>query len=224
MSSDNPSKPPISVKIATESDIPRLMEIQFSAFALEPVDRATNGSNTPLSRQRAGERLLEQLCTESALHIIKCGITDPVTGKELIIGFCEWYIYKHERPEAEWSKEHPLLDCMWIEDGAEREKARAYMMPVFEARRRILKGSPCALLMYMCVDPDWQRRGAGNMLVSWGTIKADELRIPCFLESSPFGYGLYRKLGFEDVEQLAVTIEGVTYHYPAMLRQPVLKV
>jgi GNAT superfamily N-acetyltransferase len=223
MSSSNFPTPSFTIRLANESDIPRLMEIQFSAFALEPADRAINGQNTPLSRQRAGERLLDQMCTEFALHTIKCVTADPVTGNERIIGFCEWYIYENEREEAEWTKDHPLLDCKWIEDAAEREKARGYMLPVFEARRRILGGSPSALLMYMCVDPDWQRRGVGGMLVKWGTSKADKLHIPCFLESSPFGYGLYRKLGFEDVEQLAVTIEGVTYHYPAMLRQPILK-
>lgn len=197
------------------------MAIQFSAFAQEPVDLATNGPNTPSFREKAGERLLKQMRTDPYLHTIKCVKRDPDTGEDLIVGFCEWFIYDKERPEVEWRKEHTLLDCMWIDDEADREKARSYVHPIFEARMRILEGRPYALLMYICVDPEYQRRGVGGMLVRWGTGKADGLGIPCFLESSPFGYGLYKKCGFVDVEQLAVSIEGVIYRYPAMLRQPV---
>jgi GNAT superfamily N-acetyltransferase len=211
----------LRIELATESDISRLMEIQFSAFFAEPVDIAINGPNTPESRQKAGERLLNQMRNDPSLHTIKCVRTDPTTKEDSIVGFCEWFIYDKERPEREWRKEHTLLDCMWIEDDVEREKVRGYVLPVFEARMRIMEGRPYALLMYICVDPDWQRQGAGGMLVKWGTGRADELAIECILESSPFGYGLYRKCGFEDEEQLAVTIEGTTYHYPAMLRKPV---
>ena len=37
------------------------------------------------------------------------------------------------------------------------------------------------------------------MLVKWGTDQADERGLPCFLESSPEGLGLYRKHGFREV-------------------------
>jgi hypothetical protein len=43
------------------------------------------------------------------------------------------------------------------------------------------------------------RRGAGSMLVKWGTDQADERGIPCYLESSPEGFGLYNKHGFKEV-------------------------
>jgi len=37
------------------------------------------------------------------------------------------------------------------------------------------------------------------MLVKWGTDQADKRGLPCFLESSPEGLGLYRKHGFKEV-------------------------
>jgi hypothetical protein len=37
------------------------------------------------------------------------------------------------------------------------------------------------------------------MLVKWGTDQADERGIPCYLESSPEGFGLYNKHGFKEV-------------------------
>lgn len=44
------------------------------------------------------------------------------------------------------------------------------------------------------------RRGAGGMLLKWGTDKADELGLPVYLESSPEGHNLYLKYGFQDME------------------------
>lgn len=37
------------------------------------------------------------------------------------------------------------------------------------------------------------------MLVKWGTAQADERGLPCYLESSPEGLGLYKKHGFKEV-------------------------
>ena len=193
----------LHIELATETDVPRLMEIQFTAFAQEPVDIAINGPNTPEVRQKAGGRLLKQMRTDPYLNTIKCVRKNRETNEDIIIGFCEWFIYDKERPEDEWRKEHPLLDCMWIEHDAEREKVRSYTVPVLEARRRIMRGRPYALLMFLCVEPGSQQQGAGGMLVRWGTSKADELGLDCFLESSPFGYGLYKKCGFKDKEQLS---------------------
>ena len=210
------------IRLATESDIPRLMDIQFSAFAQEPVHFAINGSNTAPNREKAGDRLLEQMRQNRNLHTIKCLAIDEATDETSIVGFCEWFIYTHERPEEEWTLEHDLLDCMWIDDAAEREKARDHVLPVFEERRRVLGGSPHALLMYLCVDPRWQRQGVGEKLVRWGTGRADSLGIRCFLEASPFGYGLYRKCGFKDVEVAGGKINTAEYTYPAMLRAPIL--
>ena len=208
------------IELATENDVPRLMEIQFAAFAQEPVDLAINGPNTLHFRQKAGERLRRHMQTDPYLHTIKCVEKSNVGSEDTVVGFCEWFIYDKERPEEEWRKENPLLDCMWIEDDEQREKARSYMLPVLEARPRIMGGRPYALLMFLCVVPERQRQGVGGMLVRWGTEKADKLGLECFLESSPFGYGLYKKSGFQEQEQLAVTIEGTTCYYPAMLKKP----
>jgi GNAT superfamily N-acetyltransferase len=216
------TNPLFSVHLATESDIHRLMEIQFTAYTNELFHLATNGPNTAPFRQKAGDRLLQQMRRNRNLHTIKCVKVDPNTDETSIVGFCEWFICPHERPEEEWTQEHPLLDCMWIEDAAEREKARGHVIPVFEERRRILGGLPHALLMFLCVDPRWQRQGVGEMLVKWGTGRADGLGIPCFLEASPFGYGLYRKCGFEDVEVVDGKTEEAEVTYPVMLRAPVL--
>jgi predicted N-acetyltransferase YhbS len=49
----------------------------------------------------------------------------------------------------------------------------------------------------LTVDPKYQRRGAGHILVRWGTLQADELGLACVVESTDFGLELYRSEGFE---------------------------
>lgn len=53
-------------------------------------------------------------------------------------------------------------------------------------------------------DPAFQGRGAGGMLVDWGTKKAEKLGLPIYLESSKAGYRLYQKHGFKDIETFKV--------------------
>lgn len=45
-----------------------------------------------------------------------------------------------------------------------------------------------------------QRLGAGTALLTWGNALADRLRTPHWLEASPTGYPLYRRMGFADID------------------------
>ena len=72
-------------------------------------------------------------------------------------------------------------------------------------------------------DPDFQGRGAGGMLVDWGTRKADELGLPAYLESSAKGHRFYQKYGFKDLEILRVDFSqfgGPLHEQPLMIREP----
>lgn len=62
------------------------------------------------------------------------------------------------------------------------------------------------------VEPSYRRRGAGNLLVQWGTQKADEMGLEAFVESTDDGKPLYAKHGFEymnDFELCATPPEQV---------------
>ena len=68
-------------------------------------------------------------------------------------------------------------------------------------------------LSIIACSPTRQRSGAGSALLEWGVNLADSFGLPCRLEASPVGYGLYRKFGFEDVGVVDVNIKekwGVT--------------
>ena len=48
--------------------------------------------------------------------------------------------------------------------------------------------------------PEYRRKGAAELIMRWGTKKADELGLNCFVEASPLGKPLYLKHGFQVVE------------------------
>jgi GNAT superfamily N-acetyltransferase len=153
-------------------------------------------------------RIDPPLHTIKVVHTEASAATSPDAEpeSETVVGFCMWHIYDQPHPEHQWMKEHEMMTCNWVLDASEREKVWTGILPLFTGRMR-MEGRPHALLMSMCVDPAWQRRGTERMLMSWGTERCDELGIPAYLEASPFGYPLYRACGFEDYERLVMRIE-----------------
>ncbi|KAJ5226060.1 hypothetical protein N7468_007285 [Penicillium chermesinum] len=51
-------------------------------------------------------------------------------------------------------------------------------------------------LHFLGVSPRFQRQGIGRQLLHWGIDKADEEKMPCFLEASERGRPLYESAGF----------------------------
>ena len=60
------------------------------------------------------------------------------------------------------------------------------------------------------------------MLVEWGLDVADKKVLPCWLQATPQGAGLYRKLGFEDVGNMDIDMSSFggkgVYRYVCMIR------
>jgi GNAT superfamily N-acetyltransferase len=52
----------------------------------------------------------------------------------------------------------------------------------------------------LSTHPEHQRRGAGSMLVKWGTDIADNLGLKAFVQASRLGKHLYESHGFVDKE------------------------
>ncbi|KAI0105091.1 acyl-CoA N-acyltransferase [Nemania sp. FL0031] len=59
----------------------------------------------------------------------------------------------------------------------------------------------------MC-HPDYQRRGAGTRLVEWGITKARAEDLIVTLFASPWGYSLYRRLGFDYAGEFRTQVAG----------------
>lgn len=61
-------------------------------------------------------------------------------------------------------------------------------------------------LKFVHTDPKHQRRGAGRMMMDWGTKEADDKGLTSYVQASPEGRGLYAKYGFQLVDMFAVDL------------------
>lgn len=65
------------------------------------------------------------------------------------------------------------------------------------------RGSDClAELDYLAVHPDNKGKGIGTALVESGIQYAEKVRLPIFARAFMAGLGIYRRLGFKEVERV----------------------
>lgn len=53
------------------------------------------------------------------------------------------------------------------------------------------------VLEMLGVDQDYQRRGIGDALISWGLRKADQDKLESYLDASMLGLPFYERRGFQ---------------------------
>ncbi|ORY12158.1 acyl-CoA N-acyltransferase [Clohesyomyces aquaticus] len=92
-----------------------------------------------------------------------------------------------------------------------------------EKRESVLKGDYNVWeLSQAFVDPSYQRRGVGRLLLEWGIQLADSAGYPLYLEGTPSGKLLYEQFGFEikaEAEFPEIIEDGEPYRYYFMIRR-----
>ena len=121
---------PLRITHASESDIDRLMEVQFAAMAYDPFHHVLfPGPNTPMARAQAGARTLHDWRNDPSENVLQ--VIDTESGE--IIGFGKWNVYASERPESAW-KQHLKVD--WTEDPTLKEAAETFLHEILGLRQK----------------------------------------------------------------------------------------
>ncbi|GJC82238.1 hypothetical protein ColLi_05076 [Colletotrichum liriopes] len=161
---------------ATVDDVPALTEVWFAAFAHDP-EIARLWPDTPRVRAWWDGANRGDMLAKPFQRFVK--VVDPdsadARGRARIAAWAKW---DTSMPEARGRRYPP-----WCED-----------MP----------GSLGGLLTWgadldtLVTHPDYQRRGAGSLLLKWGCELADENGVGAYVDASKAGKGLYERFGFVD--------------------------
>ncbi|CAI6341520.1 unnamed protein product [Periconia digitata] len=206
---------PLEIRPITEADLREFIDITAKAFAGTLVS-LLNPQLSEEGIQRQIAKNTKSMREEPDCHLLKVVDTEL---DDKIVACAKWRINEKERTEEQ-------IQNMLPQPNRETDSAVSIELQEYLSRMRMkyMGTKPFVFLHLLVVHPEHQRRGAGAMLLQWGVDKADELKLPAFLESSDAGKALYTKFGFEAHEVTSwdntkYGLEGVTTN-SAMLRSP----
>ncbi|KAG9683759.1 hypothetical protein KCU99_g10041, partial [Aureobasidium melanogenum] len=191
------------------------MQYQLSEASLDDADALVRCCQFPAMREdplrkimfpQAGSEAYEE---EEEIEWIITGLRDSlankscyirkVTGEAGCVGYAIWTLESGNGPttqkaiskERKASQNPKALDTeAWFQVSKHLRKER----------QRVLHGQQIILrLNEISVAPEYQRKGAGTMLLRWGCAMADENNLDCFVMASPDAIRFYETSGFEAV-------------------------
>ncbi|OAP55832.1 hypothetical protein AYL99_09984 [Fonsecaea erecta] len=177
---------PLVLQPANEADAARAVEIEYLAYASNPLNPILfPGPFPPEAKNERAEGLIKQLHEDPTTRWMK--VVDTETGE--IAAFAKWNIIQEPREPARTRQFGPGCNVQACEEffGGIHAKRNELM-----GGRRYCYGSK--------TPGTWCRRDADQM----GPYIADELHLPAYLESSPAAHSLYQKFGFRDVDRLTL--------------------
>ncbi|KPM36784.1 hypothetical protein AK830_g9782 [Neonectria ditissima] len=177
---------------ATPADIPALCAVYFSAFANTTVGRQVFPPSSEAARAFWIESLTRELPDPSFEFLVTTARASDGAAEQ-VVGYAKW-----ARPGT--PIETPPPAEAWPQDG-DPELAVAFFGGLAAAHRRIMDGRPHWYLELIGVRAEWMGKGAASEMMRWGVERADADGLPCFLEATPNGRGMYEKYGFRVVGQ-----------------------
>jgi GNAT superfamily N-acetyltransferase len=203
-------KMPLEVHLCEERDIPEFQRIQVAAFNSGGHAMTSLFKPSPLPAdytEKSINKHLKSFREERDVTYVK--VIDTALGGKMI-ACAKWRINEKERSEEQVHKTLPFPGP----DEESRPAAQDFMKYLARVRWEYMGTKPfyCTLhehitvhltvliatvLHILVTDPEHHRRGAGAMLIRWGTAQADKAQLPAFLEATQVGRPLYAREGFE---------------------------
>ncbi|EER26466.1 GNAT family acetyltransferase, putative [Coccidioides posadasii C735 delta SOWgp] len=217
---------PLSIRYAAESDLPSLGHLEIVAFPTSKYLSNTFPNADPQVLQNFKSVLLGGSLPDPEVHALVA--VDPSTDQT--VAYCRWTIptaYGYgDAPRAEISCQAAARAAKALEYAPESTNKEIYDMfaSLLKAKQKVHTREDDMILNMLCVLPEYQGRGIGKQFLKWGMEKADAKGARIYLESTPAGYPMYQKYGWEAVEECVINYvpfggEG-TQTFVFMMRNP----
>ncbi|RVX75840.1 hypothetical protein B0A52_00197 [Exophiala mesophila] len=198
---------PLEIQLAVDEDAPRLAAIERDAYAdngLSPILFPGPFPQDALETRASG--LIQQRKDDPQMRWVKA--VDSETNE--IVAWAKWEIIdkpREAKPSSRTFGQGCNVQACEEYFGGIHQKRHELMHGKFHVCRPLtrhgvfysLYPDVLKVLDLLQTDPKHQGRGAGSMLIKWGTDIADKMRLPAYLESSPKAYKLYQKHGFNTI-------------------------
>lgn len=122
------------------------------------------------------------------------------TATDTIVAWARWnfYVDSVTADQTAWPKE-------WSESA--NVPLCEYFFGAMDAKRdKHMKGKAFFLMGILVTMPEYQGKGIGSSLLRWGLEVADEKGVECWIDASPMGVELYKRLGFVEVDYIDVEL------------------
>lgn len=145
---------------------------------------------------RIGDQL-DYVATDPTARIVKA--FDPTTGQIVAVG--HWHFYLS--PSTDVSVFPPFR---YPPDGNPALGAH-FFGSLLRTQEEHMRGQAYIFMRLLVVLPPYQGKGIGTRLLRWGLEQADQLGVKVWIDASPAGLGLYKKLGWEEVSTLEIQLK-----------------
>ncbi|PNS21190.1 hypothetical protein CAC42_3528 [Sphaceloma murrayae] len=182
---------PFTLSPFKEEDFAELVAMEYKTFTDSRIQDTFMGPDTPEGREQLRLKYIKTSKEDPHDYWIK--IVDKSSGK--MIAASNWKICQSTIPDHLEDISYPYL-----QEHPDRLKVALAVQSDIMCTRKRLYREPYVQLYICMTDPDFERRGAGSMMMKWGTQLADLLYLPMWIEASKAGALLYQKYGFEQHE------------------------
>ncbi|KAF9696331.1 hypothetical protein EKO04_005728 [Ascochyta lentis] len=197
--------PDLHVSLLKPEEAEQYMHIRHEVFR-------PSVNNILYSRGEPSQETLNRVTEEIRDGVVNKGIlylkcVDTKTG-EMIAG-ARWRNVKPKDPSASertWEEVDEGFKRTEPYDESDPDLFHALHDLFSSNKRNILETRSHYVLDTLVTLPSHERRGAGSMLVRWGTERADEAGVEAYLEASPMGAPMYARHGFEPVKRVELDL------------------